>query len=232
MALAALASTAWAHGTLPFVAAPDLGGTLPWGPAQAVDVVVSGLTVALAVCVLRGAAGARPLALVVLAGQLLPVLASRLGPLDLLPLATTAVPLVAAALLPAGVPLRRPWWLLAIPAVTVASWPLVFLPTPPADALLALGDPVVQWALLATGAGAVLLTRRAPRGSAELAVAVLGLATLPALAGRWRFDLAGYHAVVVAAVAAVVVTAATAGTVGLRALRELPSSVAADADRS
>ena len=229
MALAGLASTAWAHGALPFATAPDLDGPLTWGPLEAVGVVVSVLTVALAVCVVRGAAGARPLALVVLAGGLLPVLAPRPELLDLLPLATTAVPLVAAALLPAGVPLRRPWWLLAVPAVTAATWPLVFLPNPPAGFLLALGDPAVQWALLAAVTGVVLLARRAARGPAELAVAVLAVATLPALAGRWRYDMTGYHAVVVAATVAVVVTAATVGAVGLRALRGLPADVPADA---
>jgi hypothetical protein len=96
-ALAGLVSTAWAHGAVPFVEAPDLDGVLLWGPLEAVGVVVGVLTVALAVCVLRGAAGTPLLALPVLVGQVLPAVTHPVTPLDLLPLVTTAVPLVAAA---------------------------------------------------------------------------------------------------------------------------------------
>jgi hypothetical protein len=230
MALAGLAATAWAHGTVPFLPAPDLGGALPWGPLQAVDVVVSALTVALALCAVRGSAGTPALALVVLVGQVLPSVASTHRPLDLLPLLTVAVPLVAAALAPTGTPLRRPWWLLPIPAATAATWPLVLLASRPPDGLAALGDPVVQWALLVAAAGAVLLARRASRGPAELAVAVLAVGTLPGLASRWPADLAGYHQVVVGSVVAVALIAAAAGAVGSRALTALPADAAADVD--
>jgi hypothetical protein len=221
--LLALVSTAWARDRLPFLPVPDLGGPLPWGPREALLTVLEVLTVALAVCVARGAAATRLLALVVLAGQLAWTASLPAPPLQLLPALTEAVPLVAAALLPPGVPLRRPWWLLAAAAAPLVGWPFALVPERPVDWLAALGDPVVAWALLSTGAAVVLLLRRRARGPAELAVAVLALATLPGLAARWPYDLGGHHATIVLATVGAAGTALVAGAAGLRALAALPA---------
>lgn len=89
---------------------------------------------------------------------------------------------------------------------------------------------MVQWALLATVTGVVLLLRRGRwRGPAELAVAVLAAATLPALLTRWPYETPpGYSAVVVGATLAAGATAVAAGAIGLRAVRALPAAVPAD----
>jgi hypothetical protein len=141
---------------------------------------------------------------------------------------TESVPLVAAALLPAGVPLRRAWWLLGVAAAPLVGWPLALVPDRAVDWVVALGDPVVAWALLAAAVGVALLARRRARGPVELAVAVLALATLPGLAGRWPYDLASYHAVVVLASVAAAGTTLVLGAVGLRSMRTLPADRAAE----
>jgi hypothetical protein len=229
--LVGLVSTAWLHDRLPFLAAPELGGRLLWGPREALLTVLEVLTVALAVCVLRGTAATRLLALAVLTGQLAWALTLPTTPVQLLPQLTGIVPLVAAALLPTGVPLRRPWWLLAVVVAPLLTWPFALVPDRPADWVTALADPLVQWAVLATAAGVLLLWRRGARGPAELAVAVLATATLPGLAGRWPYESpAGYHAAVLGTLLAATLTAVVTGRAGLRALTALPADTAADAE--
>ncbi|MCZ2823213.1 MULTISPECIES: hypothetical protein [unclassified Modestobacter] len=223
LALLGLFSTAWLHGALPLVDAPDVGGTPGWGPWDALFTVVSVLTVALAVCAVRGLAATGPLAVVVLVGQLGTTLPGMIRPLELLVQLTIAVPLVAAALMPPGRPLHRPLWLVPIPLVASVSV-AALRPGEPPEWTWGLFDPVVQWALLTTVAGAVLLLRRGrARGPAELAVAVLATATLPALASRWPYETPpGYATVVVLATLAAAATAVVTGVVGLRAVRALP----------
>ncbi|KGH46757.1 hypothetical protein IN07_10400 [Modestobacter caceresii] len=223
LALLGLLSTAALHGVLPLVDAPDVGGTPGWGPGDAVSVVVRVLTVVLAVCAIRGLAATRPLAVVVLIGQLVPAVVSVIRPLELLFQLTIAVPLVAAALMPPGRPMHRPLWLIPVPLVASVSV-AALRPGEPPEWTWGLFDPVVQWALLTAVAGAVLLLRRRRvRGPAELAVAVLALATLPALASRWPYDTPPeYATVVVLTTLAATATAAVTGTVGLRAVRALP----------
>ncbi|MCZ2811118.1 hypothetical protein O2W15_06680 [Modestobacter sp. VKM Ac-2979] len=223
LALLGLFSTAWLHGRLPFIDAPDLGDRLLWGPADAVHTVVSALTVALAVCAVRGLAATRPLAVVVLVGHLVPALVAVIRPVELLVQLTIAVPLVAAALMPTGAPLHRPLWLVPIPLVASGSV-AALRPEPPPEWTLALFDPMVQWALLTVVVGAVLVLRRGRvRGPAELAVAVLALATLPALLVRWPYENPpGYATVVVVVTLAAVAMAVVTGVVGLRAVRALP----------
>ncbi|MGY1838684.1 MULTISPECIES: hypothetical protein [unclassified Modestobacter] len=234
MALVGLVSTAWLHGALPFVDAPDVGGPVRWGPAEALRTLVGVLTVALAVCVLRGLAVARPLALVVLVGQLVPALAWSLHPLELLPQLTIAVPLLAAALVPTGPPVSRPGWPVLLGLAVLAPWAfgaaaVALSPGEPAGWLLALGDPFAQLGIVLVGVGGVLLARRrAARGPAELAVAVLGGALLPALAARLPFGTpAGYSATVLTVALGVLLVAAATGTTGVRALRTLPADVPA-----
>jgi hypothetical protein len=53
-ALVGLVAAAWVHGSLPFVAAPDVGPGSPSGPPEAMVACVDLLTVVLAVCVVRG----------------------------------------------------------------------------------------------------------------------------------------------------------------------------------
>jgi len=233
LALLGLASTAWLHGRLPFVDAPEVGGPVLWGPREAVGTVVSLLTVVLAVCAVRGLAATRPLAVVVLAGQLGTALVSAIRPLELLPQLTFAVPLVATALMPAGAALRRPLWLVPIPLLASASG-AALRPTPPPDWALGLFDPVVQWALLTAVAGAGLLVRRGrTAGAAELAVAVLAAATLPALLSRWPYEtVPGYSTVVLLATLTAGATAIVTGAIGLRAVRALPTATAATHPRA
>ncbi|WP_164699749.1 hypothetical protein [Modestobacter sp. KNN46-3] len=223
LGLLGLFSTAWLHGRLPFIDAPDLGGRLLWGPSYAVHTVVSALTVALAVCAARGLAATRPLAVVVLIGQLVPAVVAVIRPVELLVQLTIAVPLVAAALMPTGAPLHRPLWLIPVPLVASVSV-TALRPGEPPEWTWGLFDPVVQWALLTVVAGAVLLLRRGrARGPGELAVAVLAATTLPALASRWPYDTpSGYATVVVLATLAAAATAVVTGAIGLRAVRVLP----------
>jgi hypothetical protein len=228
MSLLGLVSTAWLHDRLPLVDAPDVGGQMGWGPHEALLAVLEALTIVLAVCVLRGAAITRLLALTVLVGQL--ASAGTLPPTaaQLLPVLAQVTPLVAAALLPPGAPLGRPWWLVTVAVSPLLGWPFALIPDTPVDVLAALGDPVVVWALLATAAGVVLLVRRRVRGPAELAVGVLAAATVPGLASRWPYEAAGYHAVVVAATLAAASTVLIAGSLGLRGVRALPAEAVAD----
>ena len=229
MALVGLVSTAWLHGALPGLDAPDVGGVVTWGPGAALSTVVGVLTVALAVCTLRGLPATRPLALVVLAGQAAEAVPLLGGPGSPLPLLTLAVPVVAAALAPAGPPLRRPWWPVVPALVALGPWAVglpavALLPGDPAGWAVALSDPYVQFGIGTAVAGAVLLARRpAVRGSVELAVAVLAAALLPALAARLPVDTpAGYAPVVLTVTVVVALTAAVTGAVGLRSVRALP----------
>ena len=229
LALAGLISTAWLHGALPAVSAPDLGQPLPWGPWETLSTAVGALTVALWVCVVRGVPATRPLALAVLAGQAVETATSSGGPVWLLPQLTLAVPVVAAALVPTGPPLRRPWWPVVSALVVLGPWAVglpaaALLPAEPAGWLVALFDPFAQFALGTTVAGAVLLARRpAARGPAELAVAVLAIALLPTLVGRLLLDVSsGYDATVLTVTLALAVTAAATGPVGARAVLTLP----------
>jgi hypothetical protein len=225
LALPGLVSTAWLHGALPGVAAPDVGGVQRWGPPEVLTALVGALTVALGVCTWRGLPATRRLALVVFAGQA--VAAALLDvPATLPTRITLAVPVVAAALLPTGPPVRRPWWPLVPVAVALAPWAVALaalpvLPGAPAGWLVALFDPLVQSGAAVLVAGVLLLARRRPvRGPAELAVAVLGVALLPALLARLPVDVpTGHDAVVLAAAGAVVLTAAATGAVGLRSVR-------------
>jgi len=229
LALVGLVSTAWLHGVLPAVDAPDVGGVVLWGPREVLSTLVTALTVALWVCVARGAPATRPLALAVLAGQVAEAVPQLGGPGSLLPRLTLAVPVVAAALVPAGPPLRRPEWPVVLGLVVLGPWAvglsaLAVLPEEPAGWLLALLDPFVQFGIATTVAGAVLLARRAAaRGSGELAVAVLAAALLPALAGRLPSGTpTGYAPTVLVVAVVVAVTAAVTGAVGLRSVRALP----------
>ena len=226
------ALTAWVHDLVPFVAAPDTLGPLGWGPQEAFTVVLDGLFVALAVCLVRGLAAARLLALAVVAvqyGLLAGWLYSPAG-LEWLSLLPLLVVLGAAALVPPE-PLRpRPWWLLVVPALTLATlWP-ARLPGEVNGWLVALADPVVHGAFGLTGALVVLAVRnRAARGPAELAVAVLSTLLVAALLDQWSYDVAaGYRPVVVAATAAAALTALVAAAIGLRAVRALPVTVPAE----
>ncbi|MGY1856020.1 hypothetical protein [Modestobacter sp. SYSU DS0290] len=233
-ALVGLVSTAWLHGALPFVDAPDVGGPVHWGPEDALRTVGSALTVVLAGCVVRGLAVTRPLALVVLVGELVLALLRPVQPLDLFPLLTLAVPLVAAALVPTGRPVRHPGWLSWLGLLLLSPWAfgaaaVASSPGEPAGWLLALGDPFVQLGIVLVGSGAVLLARRrTARGPAELAVAVLAAALLPALAVHLPYAApAGYSPTVLAVAIGTAGTAALTGVVGLRAVRTLPADVPA-----
>ncbi|GAA4729567.1 hypothetical protein GCM10023328_05240 [Modestobacter marinus] len=241
MALVGLVSTAWLHGVIPLVDAPDLGGTPLWGPRDAVSTVVSALTVALGVCAVRGLAATRPLAVAVLAGHVVEVASAEVafpgpvGPGPLLTGFTLAVPLVAAALAPAGPPVRRPWWPCWLGVVVLAPWAvgltaLTRAPAEPAGWLLALADPFVHLGTVLVLTGAALLGRRRPaRGPAELAVAVLAAALVPTLAGRLAYAVpTGWSTTVLAVTLGVVGTSVVAGAVGLRAVRALPATVPAD----
>lgn len=232
MALVGLVSTAWLHGLLPLVDAPE-PGPVEWGPRAAVHTVGSGLTVALGACALRGLRATRPLALAVLATLLVEVV-TTVGPGVLPTQLTVAVPLLAAALAPTGPPVRRPRWPVWLGLLVLGPWAvglalLTLLPGDPAGGLLALGDPHVQLGIVLVATAGVLLVRRRPeRGSAELAAAVLGLALLPALASRLPYDApAGYAPTVLAVTVGVLLSAAATGAVGARALRALPADVPA-----
>ncbi|WP_222194669.1 hypothetical protein [Modestobacter italicus] len=236
MALMGLVTTAWLHGVLPLVDAPDLG-PVRWGPWDAVGAVSSGLTVALGVCALRGLAATRPLALAVLVALLVEVAMGVGGPGLLMSLPTqltVAVPLVAAVLAPTGPPVRRPWWPVWLGLLVVAPWAvgallLTLFPADPPGGLLPLSDPFVQLGIALVATAGVLLVRRRPeRGAAELATAVLGVALLPALVSRLPYDTpAGYTPTVLAATLGVLLSAAATGAVGMRALRTLPADVPA-----
>jgi len=230
-ALISLALTAWTHDVLPFLTAPDLPGAVSWGPGQAIGVVLDGLVIALAVCLVRGSGAARALAPVALALYVLPMAQPHPPPaLQALALVPLAVVLGAAALVPPE-PLRpRPWWLLAIPALTLVAATPATVPGEVNGWLAALADPLVHGALGLAGALAVLaVRRRAARGPAELAVAVLAAALALGLVSRWPWDVAGgYHSAVVAATLTAAGTAAVAGIVGQRAVRALPVTVAVD----
>ena len=229
LALIGLVSTAWLHGALPAVA------RMPgWGAREALSTLVSALTVALWVCTVRGLPATRPLALAVLTGQAVEAALLLGGPGSLLTQLTLAVPVVAAALVPAGPPVRRPWWPVVLALVALGPWAvgltaLVVLPDEPAGWLLALFDPFVQFGIGTAVAGAVLLVRRpATRGSAELAVAVLAAALVPALVGRLPFDdPTGHGTAALVVTVAAVSTAAVTGAVGLRSVRALPLDPAA-----
>ncbi|WP_299953222.1 hypothetical protein [uncultured Modestobacter sp.] len=236
MALVGLVSRAWLHGLLPLVDAPELG-PVGWGPWDAVATLVSGLTVTLGVCALRGLAATRPLALVVLATLVVEAVTTVGGPgalLTLLTQLTVAVPVVAAALAPTGPPVHRRWWPVWLGLLLVAPWVVgatlvTLLPAGPADGLLALGDQFVQLGIALVATAVVLLARRRPeRGAAELATAVLAVALLPALASRLPYDTpAGYAPTVLAVTVGVLLAAAATGAVGTRALRALPADVPA-----
>ena len=232
-ALVALALTAWTHDRLPFLTAPDLPGQLSWGPLQATYVVFHLLCIGLAVCLVRGLAAARVLAgatFAVQVGLLVAHLATSLYPptvWEWLAWAPSVVTLAAAAVVPPE-PLRpRPWWLLAVPGLTlVLAWP-ARLPGEVDGWLVALADPVVHGALGLAATLAVLEVRaRATRGPAELAVAVLAATLTLALSRQWTWDVAaGYHPTAVAATGLAAATAVCAGVIGLRAVRALPVTV-------
>jgi hypothetical protein len=233
-ALLGLASQVWLLGLLPFLPAPHPPGRVLWTPREALSAALAVLTVALAVCVVRSSAGARPLAVALLGGEALSVLTwwGPLRPVDLLPLLTVAVPLVAAAVLPVGPPAVRPGRLVVLPVLTFGPWALTVLLGQPPGWLLGLSDPAVQEALVLAGAAVVVLLRRRPgRGPGELAVAVLSVAVLPTLLARWPYQgTPGYHPLVVAATAGVAVAAVVTGAVGWRAVRTLPVDATAGAD--
>ena len=230
-ALVALALTAWTYDVLPFLTAPDLPGPMSWGPGQAIGVVLDGLVVALAVCLVRGSAAARALAPAALALYVLPLAQPHPPPaLQALALVPIAVVLVAAALVPPE-PLRpRPWWLLAVPALTLVASAPATVPGEVVGWLAALADPLVHSALgLAVALAVLALRRPAARGPAELAVAVLAAALALGLVSRWPWDVeGGYHPAVVAATLVAAGTAAVAGIIGQRAVRALPVTVSAE----
>ncbi|MFQ1002201.1 hypothetical protein [Modestobacter sp. SSW1-42] len=233
MALVGLVSTAWLYGVLPVADAPDVGGVVHWDPGGALSTLVGVLTVALAACTARGLPATRALALAVLVGQAAEAVLLVGGARSLLTQLTLAVPVVAAALVPTGRPLGRPWWPVVLGSVVLGPWAVGLsarvLPDEPTGWLLALFDPFVQFGVGTVVAGAVLLARRpSARGSAELAVAVLSAALLPALAGRLPFGTpTGYAATVLTVTVAVAATAAVTGAVGLRSVRALPLDPAA-----
>jgi hypothetical protein len=235
-ALIGVLTTAWMHGTLPGVAAPQLDGPLSWGPREATTVVVGVLVVALAVCLVRGRAAARPLALAALVGVAVEMLTlpSWTSVLDRLPAVTWAVPLVAAALVPPRPAGRWWWWLLAVPTLSPVTLATVALPGEVNGWLAGLADPMVHGALGVLGTAVVLLTRRRnDRGPAELAVAVLATALVVTLATQWRYDApSGYHPVIVAATLVAAATALVTGVLGRRAVTALPVVAAADADHA
>ena len=239
-ALIGLAVAAWWYGLLPGVPAPALEGPPalePWDVlARALDVLV----VALAVCVFRGAQVARPLAVGILLGEVGVTLAQVAGPSivsAVLWLVTMAVPLLAAALVPAQPVPRRLRWLIGlavlgtalVPGTAVAWWAAGGQPEQPSAWLVAMTQPTGPWAVAVVAAGVVVLIRRSATPVARLSVAVLGLAVLPALANQLAFgELAGFQAVVATELVLIGVTVVATGLAGGRAVHTLPTGVAGD----
>lgn len=194
----------------------------------------------LAVSLFRGAQVARPLAVGVLLGELATALVVFTGPgivPVMLPLATSAVPLLAAALVPAEPAPRRLLWpvgllVLAsvlVPAAAVAGWAASGQPDQPGAWLVALAQSTGPWTVAVVAAGLVVLTRRSATPVARLGVTVLGLAVLPSLAGQLAFgELPGYQAVVVAELLLICATVVATGLAGGRAVHVLPAGVTDD----
>ncbi|WP_236829306.1 hypothetical protein [Blastococcus sp. KM273128] len=230
-----LATTAWVHGLVPGVPAPPLPGPLVAAPGAVLAHAVDVLLVALAVCLVRGAATARPLAAAALIGLVLAT-TSRLGGPSAVPavlsLVTCAVTLLAAVLVPAERVPRRDRWLVAVPAlvtllapvVATAGWVAARPLDEPGPWLLALGQPTGWWAVALVAVAAAALPRPSTTAAGRLGVAVLGVALLPSLAGQLALDgVAGYRAVVVTGLVLVAGTVLLAGASGARRVRALPA---------
>jgi hypothetical protein len=239
-ALLGLVVAAWWYGLLPGVPAPALDAPLAFGPGEVLARALDVLVVVLAVCLFRGAPVARPLAAGILLGQVGVTLAQVAGPSStsaVLWLATMAVPLLAAALVPAQPVPRGLRWLVGLPVLgtalvpgtAVAWWAATGQPDQPSAWLVALTQPTGPWAVAVVAAGVVVLTRRSATPVARLGVAVLGLAVLPALANQLTFGgPAGFPAVVATELVLTGATVVATGLAGGRAVHALPAGATGD----
>ncbi|SEK30347.1 hypothetical protein SAMN04515665_101352 [Blastococcus sp. DSM 46786] len=241
--LVGLAMAAWVHGLVPGVPAPQLPGPLLLRPEAALGHVVDVLLVALAVCLVRGASTARPLAVAALLGLVLATSLRLGGPTTLpavLSLVTWAVPLLAAVLVPAEPAPRRARWQVVVPAlvtllgpvVATAGWAASRPEREPGAWLLALGQPVGWWVVALVAAGAAVLSRPSATAVGRLGVAALGVALLPSLAGQLTYGgVAGYRAVVVTGLVLLAGTVLVTGASGVRHVRALPAGATGDRSR-
>ena len=149
-----------------------------------------------------------------------------------LPLLTwVGVPLLAAALAPSAPVTPWPRWVLFLPVVAVAVWAASVQPTEPIGWLTAVASPGGLSAGGVVVAGVVVLARRSATPAARLAVAILGLALLPSLAGQLSpalDHLPGYRAIIITGLILTALAVLATGVAGARAVHALPAGVPSD----
>jgi hypothetical protein len=226
-------ATAWWHGLLTTLPPPPLDAPMPLGPRQVYETALNVCSVALVVCLIRGARATRLMAGGLFLGWVvLTVSQPPEGPvlvLSVLPLTTLAVPLLAAVLAPTEPVVPWPRWLLLLPVFVLGGWVVSLHPARPIGWLTVLTDPAGLELAAVVTAGVIVLARRSTSSAARLAVAGLGLAVLPSLASRLSFEgLPGYRETIIAGLVLLAGTVIATGVMGARAVQRLPTGVSGD----